>query len=67
MTGIIYEFDPVIYPFKLWVVVNKSPNHIADIFKEYNGKETLVTTDIREEASDDTNRLLQDGTPPGVC
>ena len=35
------EFDPVIYPYKLWVIVNKSPDIIADIFNEYDGAEVL--------------------------
>lgn len=34
---IIYEFDPVIYPYKLWVIVDKTPNIIADNFNEYSG------------------------------
>ena len=37
----MHKFDPVIYPYKLWVVVNKSPNIIADIFNEYDGSEML--------------------------
>lgn len=33
----IYEFDPVIYPYKLWVVIGKTPNAIAEQFNEYTG------------------------------
>jgi hypothetical protein len=35
---IIHEFDPVIYPYKLWVVVAKSPIDIAERFNGYNNK-----------------------------
>lgn len=34
----IHEFDPVIYPFKLWIIIDKSPNAISDNFDEYSGK-----------------------------
>jgi hypothetical protein len=34
----IHEFDPVIYPYKLWVIVDKKPTDIADKFNEYSGK-----------------------------
>ena len=33
----IHEFDPVIYPYKLWVVVDKKPTGISDVFDEYSG------------------------------
>ena len=35
---LIHEFDPEIYPYKLWVIVSKTPDIIADKFDEYNGK-----------------------------
>ena len=35
---IIKEFDPVIYPYKLWIVINKSPLCLPDIFDEYTGE-----------------------------
>ena len=35
----IHEFDPVIYPYKLWVVVDKKPNIISEMFNEYDGEE----------------------------
>jgi hypothetical protein len=34
----IHEFNPVIYPYKLWVVIDKKPNTISDMFNEYSGK-----------------------------
>jgi hypothetical protein len=34
----IHEFDPVIYPYRLWIIVDKKPNTISDIFNEYSGK-----------------------------
>lgn len=33
----IQEFNPVIYPFKLWIIIDKKPDGIADKFDEYNG------------------------------
>lgn len=41
MIGTIYEFDPVIYPYKLWIVIDKTTKMIPDIFKEYNGKDIV--------------------------
>jgi len=34
----IHEFDPAIYPYKLWIVVDRKPTDIADKFNEYSGK-----------------------------
>ncbi|MBK5722568.1 hypothetical protein JGH11_16970 [Dysgonomonas sp. Marseille-P4677] len=34
----IHEFDPVIYPYKLWVIIDKSPTIIADRFNEYTNE-----------------------------
>lgn len=31
----IHEFDPVIYPYKVWVVIGKTPDAIEDSFNEY--------------------------------
>lgn len=33
----IHEFDPVIYPYKLWVIISKDPTSITDNFLQYNG------------------------------
>lgn len=33
----IFEFDPVIYPYKLWIVIDKTPNIIVDKFNDYKG------------------------------
>jgi len=38
---VIYEFDPVIYPYKLWVIVSKKPVVVADNFLEYSGNPIL--------------------------
>lgn len=34
----IHEFNPIIYPYRLWIVVDKSPKAISDKFDEYSGK-----------------------------
>jgi hypothetical protein len=34
----IHEFDPIIYPYKLWIIIDKKPTEIANKFNEYNGK-----------------------------
>ncbi|MCK9592702.1 MAG: hypothetical protein M0Q91_11925 [Methanoregula sp.] len=34
----IHQFNPVIYPYKIWIVVSKSADIIAERFYEYNGK-----------------------------
>ena len=33
----IHEFDPVIYPYKLWIIISKKPTYIANKFNKYNG------------------------------
>lgn len=35
----IREFNPVIYPFRLWVVIGGADKGISDSFLQYNGKE----------------------------
>ena len=37
----VFEFDPVIYPYKLWVCLDKEPNKIEDLFDEYSGKKIV--------------------------
>jgi hypothetical protein len=34
----IHKFDPAIYPYKLWVLVDNSTNLITEKFDEYDGK-----------------------------
>lgn len=46
----IHEFDPVIYPYKLWIVVDKVPNIIADKFNDYKG-------DVIENIDPDTKNM----------
>ena len=35
----IREFDPVIYPFRLWVIVGGTDKEISDLFLQYEGEE----------------------------
>lgn len=35
----IREFDPVIYPFRLWVIVGGTDKEITDSFLQYKGEE----------------------------
>lgn len=35
----IYQFDPLIYPVKLWIVRNPIEQYIAENFKEEDGSE----------------------------
>ena len=35
----IREFDPVIYPFRLWVIVGGKDKEITDSFLQYEGEE----------------------------
>jgi len=37
----VHEFDPVIYPYKVWIVIRNSPEVLCDKFKEYNGDEIV--------------------------
>lgn len=49
---IIEEFDPVIYPYKVWVVISDDPIRISEYFKEYNGSDIIFVD------GDGTNRHL---------
>lgn len=40
--AIIYEFDPVLYPFKIWVSITKDLEGIKDKFEYPSGKEFKV-------------------------
>ena len=33
----IYEFDPIIYPYRIWIMVDKTPDALIENFNEYNG------------------------------
>ena len=35
--AIIHEFSPVIYPYRVWIVIDKTPDIISEMFDEYNG------------------------------
>ena len=35
---VVHEFDPVIYPYKLWVIVGKSNTMITEMFFDYDGE-----------------------------
>jgi hypothetical protein len=44
----ICEFNPVIYPYRLWVIVDKSPDCIPNEFDSYGGGQILsINTDTR--------------------
>jgi hypothetical protein len=44
----VYKFDPVIYPYKLWIIIDKTPNDIANKFNEYdNTPMYYVDTDTK--------------------
>ena len=44
-TAKIHEFNPVIYPYRIWIVIDKTPNVIAEKFKEYSGNPIIFTDD----------------------
>lgn len=35
----IHEFDPVIYPYSIWIVVSKNTTQISEHFYNYDGSE----------------------------
>jgi hypothetical protein len=44
----IHEFDPVIYPYRLWIIVDKTPYDITKEFNEYNGNRIeFIETDTK--------------------
>lgn len=48
----IHEFDPVIYPYKLWVIIDKSMKEIPDLFvdRDRNPLDHLRDEDLSTEA-----------------
>ena len=34
----IYKFNPVIYPYMLWIAIDKSPSELPTYLHEYSGK-----------------------------
>lgn len=38
----IHEFNPVIYPYKVWIVIDKNPAGIADINNKEMGDERYL-------------------------
>ena len=38
----IHEFNPVIYPYKVWIVIDKTPAGIADINNKEMGDERYL-------------------------
>lgn len=34
----LYKFDPIIYPYKLWIAIGNTPQEIEDKFYGYDGK-----------------------------
>lgn len=37
----IHQFDPVIYPYKIWVIISRTPEIISEHFNEYNGDQIV--------------------------
>lgn len=47
----IHQFDPVIYPVKLWVVKNPNLNEIKDKFLVYNNNELNIRNNENANAT----------------
>lgn len=47
----VYRFDTVIYPFNIYVIINKTPDVICDYFKEYSGDNIVFSN------NDGSNRM----------
>jgi hypothetical protein len=43
----IHEFNPVIYPVKIWVVVNPKRGQIIENFKYLDGKNIEIESDMK--------------------
>lgn len=39
--SIIHEFDPVIYPVKIWIAITDDLNEVSEIFMDYDTKEGI--------------------------
>lgn len=48
----IHQFNPVIYPYRLWVVINKNPDVLSERFNEYNGSPIVFTKSDGTEKMD---------------
>lgn len=48
----IYEFNPTIYPYMLWIIVSEMPDIISETFNGYNGEpiENLAASSSNLEA-----------------
>lgn len=56
---VFHEFNPVLYPLKLWVVKNPTGEAIKNRFEEHNGKP--INADFRDIAVASTyNRIVCD-------
>lgn len=43
----IHEFNPVIYPYMLWIVIDKKPDDVQKHFIQYNGEEFRGMDDFK--------------------
>jgi hypothetical protein len=59
----VHEFDPVIYPIKLWVVTNQDES-VCDMFKyKYNGKSVEIEDDDNIDwIAVTTNMVIENST-----
>ena len=61
---IIYQFDPVIYPYKVWVIIDKKPNKIHEKFKEYSGKPIIFEDGSADRCEAFTMPVQSKGADP---
>jgi hypothetical protein len=55
----IRMFDPVIYPFKIWIIIDKKPDIIAENFREYDGKKVIFTDDDGTKRQEAFSMMVQ--------
>lgn len=60
----VYTFDTIIYPFKIFVIINNNPEIISEHFKEYTGENVVFTNNDGTDRMDAfTMKVISKETP----
>ena len=60
----VYSFDTIIYPFKIFVIINNNPDIISEYFKEYTGENVVFTNNDGTDRMDAfTMKVISKETP----
>ena len=54
----IHEFPMIIYPYRIWILINKSPRPIGEVFKTYETGDQILFDDC-EKTLASTYKVIQ--------